>query len=92
METLVGRRALYNPVFNGGIFYSNGTELTPPVKNIQAPQNTIIGTIIEDRNKEVFITGGPASEGWVTVYLMEKQFLTLLRTEQQNISDNQIGS
>ena len=78
MTDLVGRTAMFNPIFNGEIHYTNGTELTPCKKNIQVRDGTIQGTIIQDRHYEVLITGPVEPNGWSPVYLMSKQFITLL--------------
>jgi hypothetical protein len=91
MTTLVGRKAMFNPILNGGVYYGNGIEIIPK-KNAQVRDGTILGIITEERQSEVFIAGAADENGWFPLYLMSKQFINLLETDLQYLSDNQISN
>jgi hypothetical protein len=91
MSVLIGRKAMYNPIFNGEIQYSNGIEFTPCKKNVQVEDATIQGVIIQDRHDTVLITGPIELNGWYPVYLMAKTYITLLDNDiyrEDQINDN----
>jgi hypothetical protein len=91
MTSLVGRKAMFNPILNGGVSYSNGTEITPCKTGVQVEDGTILGIIAEDRQFEVFISGPVELNGWYPLYLMSKRFITLLETDLQFLSKDQIN-
>lgn len=91
MSTLIGRKAMFNPIFNGEIHYSNGIEVTPCVKRVQVVDGTIMGTIVEDRHYEVLIAGPVEQNGWYPLYLMSKQLISLIPTNSQYLSEDQIN-
>jgi hypothetical protein len=91
MTTIVGRKAMFNPILNGAIYYSNGIEMTPCRKNVQVEDGTIMGVITEDRSKDVLIAGPMELNGWYPVYLMAKTDISLLETDLQFLSQDQIN-
>lgn len=91
MTTLVGRKVMFNPLLNGGVYYSNGTEIVPK-KNVQVKDGTISGVITEERHFEVCVATPASENGWYPVYLMSKQFINLLETDLQYLSDDQIDN
>jgi hypothetical protein len=78
METLVGRKVIFNPIFNVSIHYSNGIEDTPCKKDIQVRDASILGIITKEEHEEVFVAGPPEVNGWFPVYLMPKRVISLL--------------
>lgn len=91
MTTLVGRKVMYNPILNGGVYYSNGTEIIPK-KNVQVADGTVLGVITDERQSEVYVAGTPDENGWFPLYLMSKQFINLLESDLTYLSDDQISN
>jgi hypothetical protein len=93
MITLVGRKVMFNPIFNGGVYQGNGIELIPQ-KNPQVDDNgQIMGTIWLDKHTEALVAGPLQLNGWHFVYLMPKSTLTLLDNDLMDTYDgNEINN
>ncbi len=86
--TLVGRQAMFNPVFHGDVFQSNGVEMIKQ-KHPQVEDNgEIRGTIVQDRHNDVMIAGPLELNGWYFVYLIPKSTITLLDNDLMDSNDH----
>ena len=90
---LVGKRVMFNPVFHGDVYQSNGIQYIEQC-NAQVDDNgVILGTIVKDLSQVAWVAGPIELNGWHFVYVMPKTVITLLDDDLTDTYDgNEINN
>ena len=78
-DSIVGKRAMFNPIYYGKLTFTDGTEIVEAVNpQVQIKDEYIEGTVLEDNGQTVQIAGPIELNGWWPVYFMSKVYIAIL--------------